>query len=447
MSLSNCYAQNINYNQIDQRSNHYFQNNDLDSLEFLRNQSIANELDCYIIRLRLGILYFNQKKYIIAQREFKEALKFNSYDTLLFEYLYYCNVYLSKLNEAQFEAQNYPPLLKNKIGLRKTTLIRNLEFNFGYFNDATQDINIPSNYKTKSKNTNTPILLPPNPSTETVFDLMIQNKNQDMKFYNITLRSTLSSRLNVINSFGKYILNKQSIFKANGSEYSFNSTLQQNDFASTIAILINKKISLGLSYHFSSLQFISYTPLFDNFKKQYSFNSNAVKEINHVFYSSLKYNLNRGWIEPSLSVSSINKDIINQLNTGIFIYPFSGNRIYLNTTLSGIIDNTGKHFVFNPKLGVNIGKRITLENAYYWGSLMNYNENGAQILYNLADDIRFKGAANVFIKINKHLQIGFYGSILKRETNYTIYNLLLQEEIRNLNYYQKTITGGIIWNY
>ena len=130
MSLSNCYAQNINYNQIDQRSNHYFQNNDLDSLEFLRNQSIANELDCYIIRLRLGILYFNQKKYIIAQREFKEALKFNSYDTLLFEYLYYCNVYLSKLNEAQFEAQNYPPLLKNKIGLRKTTLIRNLEFNF-----------------------------------------------------------------------------------------------------------------------------------------------------------------------------------------------------------------------------------------------------------------------------------------------------------------------------
>jgi hypothetical protein len=101
----------------------------------------------------------------------------------------------------------------------------------------------------------------------------------------------------------------------------------------------------------------------------------------------------------------------------------------------------------NAKFGLNFWKRTTLENGFYWGSLMNYNENGAQIVYNLSDDIKFKYAANIYIRINKHLQFAIYGSLLKRETEYVIYNLLSQKEIINLNYYQKNITGGIIWNY
>jgi len=417
----------------------------LDSLEILRNQSIESDLDCYLIRLRIGILYFNEKKYALAKREFIAALKFNSYDTLLFEYIYYCQVYLSKINEAEFEALSFPPVLQKKIGLRKNTLIRNLELNYGYFEDATQNINIPSNYLTTGGNPPPPPQFGPN--TNPIFNLISQNKNQDMRFYNISLNSNLFSRLNITNSFGQFNLNKQSIFKANGVQYIFNSTLKQNDLATTAALIVNKKITLGLAYHYSSLQFTSILPVFDNYAKLYYFNKSSVKEYNHVFYASFKFNLDRGWLEPSYSLSSINNSKIQQINTGLFIYPFSGNRFYINNTLSGIINNNSTHILVNAKFGLNIWKRTTLENGFYWGSLMNYNENGAQIVYNLSDDIKFKYAANIYIRINKHLQFAIYGSILKRETEYDIYNLQLQKEIINLNYYQKNITGGIIWNY
>ncbi len=71
--------------------------------------------DYYYIRMRMGIAYFELKKYRLAEPHFKKAIEFNAQEDLAYEYLYYIYVYTDRFEESRKLTKKFSATLKQKL--------------------------------------------------------------------------------------------------------------------------------------------------------------------------------------------------------------------------------------------------------------------------------------------------------------------------------------------
>lgn len=71
--------------------------------------------DYYYIRMRMGIAYYELKKYRLAEIHFKKAIEFNASEDLAFEYLYYIYIYTDRFEEARKLSGKFSATLKQKL--------------------------------------------------------------------------------------------------------------------------------------------------------------------------------------------------------------------------------------------------------------------------------------------------------------------------------------------
>ena len=79
-----------------------------DELITFGNVALSKGFDYYYLRYRLGVAYFEKKKYRVAATQFEKANKFNSTDETL-EYLYYCYNYTSQYERARWISKSFSP--------------------------------------------------------------------------------------------------------------------------------------------------------------------------------------------------------------------------------------------------------------------------------------------------------------------------------------------------
>lgn len=78
-------------------------------------QAIDSGFDYYFMRMRLGISYYENKNYRLAEVHFKKALTFNSKSDLVHEYLYYCYALTGRKEEARKLTKTFSLNLKSKV--------------------------------------------------------------------------------------------------------------------------------------------------------------------------------------------------------------------------------------------------------------------------------------------------------------------------------------------
>ena len=71
--------------------------------------------DYYYIRMRMGIAYFELKKYRNAEPHFKKAIEFNASEDLAYEYLYYIYIYTDRFEESRKLTRKFSTALKTKL--------------------------------------------------------------------------------------------------------------------------------------------------------------------------------------------------------------------------------------------------------------------------------------------------------------------------------------------
>lgn len=402
-------------------------------------------MDCYTLRLRLGILYFNQKSYIKAKEEFNAALKFNSYDSLLFEYIYYCDVFTGKTEIADIKSNNYPITLKKKLGIKNLKLLNETSLDAGYYSNSSSQLTLPSALKTIGS-TPPPIPQPGSPAPM-YYRLIEQNKNLDMQFAQLTLDSKLSTRFYLTNSLGYYNLSKEKNILANNTQQTFQTNLIQYDYAITGRYYLNAKYGFNFTYHFNQLSYDKIKNSFNTSIRTYSFYKENAVENNHLVSASLRIHNKKGWFEPGYSFSKIYQSNVHQPKLSFFYFPANKNKLYMNTNIAAVIQSTGKNLVLNQIFGYKTGKVFTPEFSLYLGRLMNYNENNGIIMYNLADDIKLKAALNLYFNLTKNLRFSIYSSYLRRENVSTFTNLRNINSYQVINYNQLTLTGGLSWKF
>lgn len=108
---------------IDTKTYKLFQNKNWPKLIEVGNNELKEGYDYFYLRLRIGIAYYEQQNYRLAETHFRKAIGFNSTDNLANEYLYYCYIFTGKVEEARKLSLSFTPELKTKLKIEEASAI------------------------------------------------------------------------------------------------------------------------------------------------------------------------------------------------------------------------------------------------------------------------------------------------------------------------------------
>jgi tetratricopeptide (TPR) repeat protein len=118
--FANSVAQNNFISEtIEEKTYQLYEAKKWDELIKLVNTAIDSGIDYFYLRMRIGIAYYENGNYNLAEKHFSKALFFNSTNDLVKEYLYYCYQYTGRMDQANWLATEFNDSLKLKIGALK----------------------------------------------------------------------------------------------------------------------------------------------------------------------------------------------------------------------------------------------------------------------------------------------------------------------------------------
>ena len=108
---------------VEQKSLQLYQDKNWKELIKFGNSALKQNIDYFYLQMRVGIAYFEQKNYCLAEVHFRKALDYNSTDELALEYLYYCYVYTGRTDDARLWSKKFSKELAAKTGTDKKSFI------------------------------------------------------------------------------------------------------------------------------------------------------------------------------------------------------------------------------------------------------------------------------------------------------------------------------------
>jgi len=126
-----CNAQaELNFKTVEDSTYSLYLKKDWKQLQKFGRLAIKNKIDYFYLRERLGIAYYEQKKYQLAVPQFEKAMKLNSYDELLQEYLFYGYAFDNRYDEALHFSKKFSKELQVKTNATKPAPINLAQLDF-----------------------------------------------------------------------------------------------------------------------------------------------------------------------------------------------------------------------------------------------------------------------------------------------------------------------------
>jgi hypothetical protein len=106
------YAQK-DFRTLDKQTYEYYLKGDYDKLKKTSDSMLSQGIDYYYLRMRLGILAYNNQQYSIAMKSFSKAIEFNSLDTISREHIYNCYLFSGRKADGILYLESIPYDKKN----------------------------------------------------------------------------------------------------------------------------------------------------------------------------------------------------------------------------------------------------------------------------------------------------------------------------------------------
>jgi len=101
------FAQN-DFVMLDKLTYDYYLKGDYKNLKATGEKMLSKGIDYYFLRMRMGILAFNNQHYSSSFKHFAKAIQFNSWDTISREYIYYSYLYSGRKVDANQYLETIP---------------------------------------------------------------------------------------------------------------------------------------------------------------------------------------------------------------------------------------------------------------------------------------------------------------------------------------------------
>lgn len=447
-STVNVFAQSdLSPDSLDKKMEELFVNKKWNEIISLGKRARAVNIESYFLRVRLGIAYYQTKKYFEAIPNFEKAIDIAYPEPEVLRYLYYSYLITGRMEDANYTYYLMPESEKIKIKPLENSFVNdlNIESGIGTSNDYDKNSSIDLD------------------GPDNIYGEQILSGNY---FYvNGGLRQLPLKWLGVLYDYTYMKEDKTKQIQFNNVKNSDSYSQIQNQFYNKFDIRIANGLVVSPAARYIKVE--SNTIYADYDSVSYSYNPNTMTYDSVKYYYTLfnQQNISDNFVlslavfkyisifkfEVNGSFSYLNNNHQSQIGLSFKSFPYGKTSFYTNTDLVLQNQNKVSNLIFSQLLGGGIYKNIWLEGFGTYGRMSNYNEQNGFIVYNNPDVIEYKFGAEFkyYFPFNMTAYLAY--EFQQREKNYTVYSYVptpnsfpgYQQELNQVNYQVNVFSAGV----
>ncbi|MCF6365583.1 MAG: hypothetical protein L3J35_05210 [Bacteroidales bacterium] len=413
----------INYPETDKKTYNQYLNKDWAGLIKTGKKSLKYDIDFYYLQVRMGIAYYELKKYPKAVKYFENAYKQNKTDELIQEYLYFSYIFTGRYEDARVLGGTFKRELKKKLSISAEH-----PFISALYLDTKHDINEDYKY--------IPDL------TESLSQKVIT----DQSYYNVSLEHLIGDKITVFHGYSN--IGITNIIYDNNISLPpvYEEKIRQNEYYVSIKAQIAKGLNLSGGLHYLNTNYFAPNPLSSGrmrgYLPLYNYSGNSFAAAINI---SKHFSLLR--IAAGTSFANMNNKIQIQPELSIKVYPFGNSKIYTESKVIHLIENDWLTITHNPvykqSLGINFLKYSWFIPSFTYGNMKNFTEYNAFIANNDVDLTKQKYEALLNIGFKK----GTFNILFKYQYNIKENEFEVNNTEQFKEYVNQSITVGIKWYF
>lgn len=426
----------INSKTVEEKMYNSYLKKDWNDVIHIGKLAIKNNIDYFYLRKRLGIAYYEKKNYRKAIIHFKKALKFDSDNNTILEYLYYSYMLSGREDDAKVLSIKFSENLYKKLNIKENKIIENIYSEAGY-----------TFSNNNSKNGNIDI-----DGYENIRGEM--DRNNDILYAHLGIKSNINNYISVYQGYSNINISKTKQIRINNKNArTDNYKLKQNEYYITSNIHLTNGLKITPAFHLINVNFTSietkYTIYHPPWEPKptiiYKYPRKNTSFYNYLFSLSITKNISLFSISMFETYSNLNDKRQFQTGTSIVYYPLGNLNLYTNTTLVNIYEYKNR-FIFDQMVGFKVFPKIWIEGFVTLGNLTNYNEKNGFIIYNIPDKITSRKGISLILPLSENIELSLRYQNIKKRTSYKTYTSLDNYiTTNNIKYINQTIIGGIKW--
>ncbi len=405
-----------------------------DSLITKGKELVKSGLDFYYLRYRLGIAYFNKRKYRKAAKCFEKAYKMNNEDIYLKEYLYYSLLYGGQKGDAKALAGGFSEKTKSSLKIKANNIVEYAKLSYSQSSLSNKNI---ATRQSVTKNTEP-------------YQGGFQYITQSFSEVDFGLGHRPFPRFTINHAYTH--LHKSNYYYTKdflGEFEDKDEPVDQNQYYINMGYQAAKGLNIDAAFHYISnkytvdgIEYKGYKPLRTQEEETSASN---------LFLIGVGKDLGNFHASGSLSFSDLARGNQFQKNISFTWYPFSNVDFYALGTLSHLTDDrhneeAEKNWIAYQEIGVTIKQKLWIEAFATIGNIKNYARDYGKNIYNNYDIMKRNFGGNFIIPIKKSkfiVTLTYVNSLY----NSTFVDFMEGETGKPINYYHNLISGGIKWNF
>lgn len=298
--------------------------------------------DSYYMRMRMGIALYSKGKYMRSEKQFRQALNFDSGNPVPMEYLHYTMLFINREKEA---ISSYPIKKEDK-----TKFFKNIYIESGY--KASDD----------------------------------KALTRDIYYGLMSLRHGFSKRVTYFHAFQYLIRNfveDISMNPGNGTQEDIFQT-KQTEYYGALEVLAGKGFDITPAFHIQGVS------------------ANGYHWNNFALSLGLSQHIGIINIYANASYSKIDEKYQYQGSLGLTIYPLSNLNLYIDNFFTIQNESDNNHASIKQKIGGRVLKKTWLEGWYRYGDMRYFNEQNGFILFNSPNTMHYRIGGGIVQGMGKH---------------------------------------------
>lgn len=402
-----------------------------DELIKVGEAAIKNGTDFYYLRMRLGIARYVQHNYRHAIPHFEKAIVFVPGDQIAYEYLYYSYLFAGRGSDSKRIRPHLNETTKAKMGLAKSSFIDEIYFEGGPGISDFEELK--KNWSHSAK-------------TDTIYSSTTYFKGYE--YFHGGIRLNIFPKLGIYQGYGLLDAPAQQNIRYNKTErQQFERTAVQNEYYGNVELQLPNGFKITGASHFLWINYESRMAYYDPEINDIAFDTLANNIDDYVVSLSVKKDFSFGTININGTYGELDKDEVEQLGLSFIYYPYGNLNFYGITGIGNKWDREGSRQIFTQEIGIKLFNNVWVEGNATIGSLMNYSENNAFVVYNAPEDIDNKYEAVLIFAATRHFEFSVRYRYMQRESGYLDYKDFEKPEIIKTKYPYHSIIGGIKWKF
>ena len=405
--------------EVDAVTYRQWQQKDWQNLIKTGKKTQAKGIDFLLLDYRMGIAYYHLKKYLKAIPYFEKVYDEQPQDTVLQEYIYYAYLFSDRVHDAKILSKNMPPELLKKLQLKaKNPVVDAISVNTKY------DFTLDNVYQPKSG------------------EYVDQTSAGRQSWQSIGLQHLIGKRWTFNHSFSYLTTRNRVQTVTYPLPDHYEEDIRQFEYYAIVNYHSKKTWDLMLGGHLIALNLKAPNPDYNSSDPQ---SSVLLYDLQRQSFLAIA-GVSKAWdiyrFFLSYSISNIGGEQQMQAETGAGIYPFANNRLYLETKLTGLLDNVSNKLAWAVTESVSWRptSKIFVNAFGSFGSLRHYHDYNGLIVYNDNDQSLWRTGINLSYAITGKLWLSvLYKQNMKVNTFWVNYNE------NELKYMKKLINLGVLF--